>query len=327
MKLKRRSDQERVRQLLARQKVLEEERARVNRKLSQIWQTFNLPPSPKTYGDFLYGLIVREVYSAGLREKGDDRGAEDLREYMPGYNFTNPSLSGYTQDWRVDNFARVAVGHKLSSVLMLTAIPEDIEVRSPWATWVLEIPDGMYPFNFSPEALEEAVEQGKPSLDLSKTPATADTRPSHIRALFCRGPEPVQALLDLGGKYFAFKMSEYPQLIHNFVRGVCLSIDDRKHVQERSWARSETQRRSGEPGYGRSYTLAHPVTIDFRGEVRQLLDNPRKHAHVSQWLVRGHWRNQACGPGMRDRKRTRIDPYWKGPEDARVLLRGYKIKE
>jgi hypothetical protein len=34
-----------------------------------------------------------------------------------------------------------------------------------------------------------------------------------------------------------------------------------------------------------------------------------------RWIVRGHWRLQACGPRQTERKRRWIDPYVKGPED------------
>lgn len=34
-----------------------------------------------------------------------------------------------------------------------------------------------------------------------------------------------------------------------------------------------------------------------------------------QWVVTGHFRNQVCGPGRKDRKLTWIDAYIKGPED------------
>lgn len=33
-----------------------------------------------------------------------------------------------------------------------------------------------------------------------------------------------------------------------------------------------------------------------------------------QWLVRGFWRNQACGPEMKDHRPTWVAPYLKGPE-------------
>lgn len=37
-----------------------------------------------------------------------------------------------------------------------------------------------------------------------------------------------------------------------------------------------------------------------------------------RWLVRGHPRWQACGPGRSERKLIFIQPFWKGPEDAPI---------
>lgn len=37
---------------------------------------------------------------------------------------------------------------------------------------------------------------------------------------------------------------------------------------------------------------------------------------AARFTVRGHWREQPCGPGGKERKRTWIAPYWKGPTDG-----------
>ncbi len=44
-----------------------------------------------------------------------------------------------------------------------------------------------------------------------------------------------------------------------------------------------------------------------------------------QWLVRGHFRNQRCGPKLTNVRRTWVPPYWKGPLDAPVLQRRYDL--
>lgn len=43
-------------------------------------------------------------------------------------------------------------------------------------------------------------------------------------------------------------------------------------------------------------------------------------------LVSGHWRDQACGAGRRDRKRIWIEPFWRGPEYAPVTQKSHKLK-
>lgn len=39
-----------------------------------------------------------------------------------------------------------------------------------------------------------------------------------------------------------------------------------------------------------------------------------------RWVVRGHWRWQACGPGRAERKRIWIAPFVKGPEDKELII-------
>lgn len=45
----------------------------------------------------------------------------------------------------------------------------------------------------------------------------------------------------------------------------------------------------------------------------------------SRFLVRGHWRNQAHGPQLSERRRQWIQPFWKGPTDGPQLDRLYAI--
>ena len=40
-----------------------------------------------------------------------------------------------------------------------------------------------------------------------------------------------------------------------------------------------------------------------------------------RWMVRGHWRDQPCGPGRASRRLTWIDPYIKGPADKPLDIR------
>lgn len=53
---------------------------------------------------------------------------------------------------------------------------------------------------------------------------------------------------------------------------------------------------------------------------------PRTFKIGKRFMVRGHWRNQACGKGMQDRKKLWVQPYLKGPDDAEAWSRVYKVK-
>lgn len=47
----------------------------------------------------------------------------------------------------------------------------------------------------------------------------------------------------------------------------------------------------------------------------------------ARFTVRGHWRNQACGPGHVERRMRWIAPYWKGPSDGIGIQHLYKTDE
>lgn len=47
----------------------------------------------------------------------------------------------------------------------------------------------------------------------------------------------------------------------------------------------------------------------------------------ARFVVRGHWRNQACGPASSERRRQWIRPHWKGPKEGERLARLYEVKE
>ncbi|MCA3265756.1 MAG: hypothetical protein ING19_06770 [Azospirillum sp.] len=47
-------------------------------------------------------------------------------------------------------------------------------------------------------------------------------------------------------------------------------------------------------------------------------DQNRKIA--SRFMVRGHWRNQAHGPGRSERKLVYITPHYRGPDMAQEVL-------
>lgn len=45
-----------------------------------------------------------------------------------------------------------------------------------------------------------------------------------------------------------------------------------------------------------------------------------------RFIVRGHWRNQVCGPFRAERRRIWIAPFWKGPELSKVINKTYVVK-
>lgn len=69
-----------------------------------------------------------------------------------------------------------------------------------------------------------------------------------------------------------------------------------------------------------------PIVVEPGRPATSLVRISQGSASSKRFIVRGHWRNQAHGEGMADRKLIWIQPYWKGPEMADVVGRPYVVR-
>ena len=81
-----------------------------------------------------------------------------------------------------------------------------------------------------------------------------------------------------------------------------------------------------EPAH-RLVIVGQPIKIDCREAVETFIRSGRGSGGKKsglpqvQWIVRGHWRQQAYGVGRLGRKRIWIMPHWAGKADAPILSR------
>jgi hypothetical protein len=86
----------------------------------------------------------------------------------------------------------------------------------------------------------------------------------------------------------------------------------------------------------RNYQIARNIAIDCRPAVAQInkgikaptinAKNARGEIEV-QTLVCGHRKTQRFGKGLSESKRICVLPYWRGPEDAPVIVRPHTIRK
>jgi hypothetical protein len=254
-------------------------------------------------------------------------------------------LIGFGTHWREMAFARLELGHKLAAALMFTDAPES--VQAPWLAWSMLLPDGLFGeveirrvwcLGDRPAVLliklgdhvgilglhvfKEVTEVGaKLPLDPGPyNPERGEKEPATRAAFVAMGEE------------YEEKFRRCIPMLENLVRGACLALSDpsdwRKGDYYGKASGSEIKKASKhkELPVGERYVLGHPVQIDLREEV---LDHVRTGrvgggSPTKLFLVRGHHRQQAHGHGRLQRKTIWIEPHWKGPEDARVLLRPHQ---
>lgn len=251
-----------------------------------------------------------------------DRAVEEILGHLSAAHLSR--FVGWGLKWKDCGYARLACGAKLGAALMLTDAPDS--VQAPWDAWSLMVPDGLIFETFTRKFAESMGQTWKPDAESVRVP---------ILRLWCFGTEPIAALGKHGGKCYPLPSSEatdaestWPELARNYVKGVCLTLDrDVERHRKGDWGPKRDNREPGiAPSPGADYVLGGTVTIDLRDEVTAICSGRTGHRPTVQFLVRGHWRNQATGPRHSERKRIWIEPFWKGPEDARVLLRTHRLE-
>lgn len=158
-----------------------------------------------------------------------------------------------------------------------------------------------------------------------------------IQRVFCLGSEPAFALARTEATKSFVVLSHHGRerppvwwdLLRNLVKGACIVLEGTgPKTPSKGGKWSSSLRGKNGPPEGVQYELGKEVAIDLRQELRRVLGGSREGASPAvQFLVRGHWRNQAHGEGRALRRRQWIEPFWKGPEEARALLRGHAVKD
>lgn len=202
--------------------------------------------------------------------------------------------------WPSGNFARLEVGHRLASMFCFNTVVDrvDAPIRAPWDAWSLVVPNGLL---------------------------------GELARVWVVGIEPVVFLDRLGRHHPIGPVQE--GMVRSLVASSAIALSDpdefRKEKRHSPTARSKG-RKTGAPDLSQAtFLLSAPIEVDFRENVAAALDDERlgrKHASPKvQFIVRGHYKMQTHGEGSQLRKRIWVRPYWKGPEEGKVLLRSYKI--
>lgn len=289
-------------------------------------RTLQMCPDPE-HGDRFFAALQARANANGRGElllamSGDDCLMQDTRSQAL---------------WAKCGFPYVNIeSDEYAASLMTTTVPKDMAsvLREPWPAFRIQIPAGLLMLKeLDGETLEEcqliSVMRDSSSgwtLHLYGSATTLHVTGQDTEHL-C---EEVDGRLDYVGGAFGMDGPDAKsmRLASRLVLAVCLLFDARQN-----WPRPEAKRMGGriaargnkDPSI-RVYKLGRPVSLrcDARPAVR---DYVRGTGSVpsTQCYVCGHWKNQRHGPGGGERKFIRIEPYWRGPEDAPIAVRPHVV--
>ena len=237
--------------------------------------------------------------------------------------------------------------HTHAALLGATSIPDSsvVLLKGPWRAVLVEFPANLIPlagddyvrsvlahrvprtngccwslFTLSERVSAQIIEAPQDAIaawDLTETPPGPPDEPEALVRVKAT-PESVRLL----------------QVCARIVFGALLTLESSPigEGQNRGCSAPQHGRRRGSLPTHRVYTLGQPVAIDCRESIVSyikggaLSQRTQRGPLTLQFLVRGHWRNQAYGTNHSLRRPQWIQPFWKGPEDGAIVVRPRELQ-
>jgi len=271
------------------------------------------------------GLHVQRALSAGVERRVALEDATALLLQAPLHEKAKTTLmmcgvASVGAAWAECGFPMIEPGHKLAASLMATAIPDDEDLIWPWRCFGVSIPPGLLVGSEAPSfviMLRRADTEEAIMLSFGEDTVRWDEEPKLAEH---SNPEFSGKIERLGAFFDSSVSNRMHVLVGRLVVGCCIEVSS---YQPSRPGGSGTSSKRGIPKQW-VIKLGRPVKLDVREQVRSFSRGDGVKPSV-QVLVRGHWKQQPCGPRNTQRKWKQMEPYWRGPEDAPVLVRPTRV--
>lgn len=282
-------------------------------------------------------LDAFDRYIVSLRERGEQGDLWAARRYCDFEVPDTQCTMFLLYSWARHGFRQLCSSHRYAAALMTTSIPPSMlaDLEPPWPCFALDLPSGLltmqgkdgrevplvfaiirrgmwgenrdlvgWSFVLFGENGDEIWGYNRPLEELLK----GDKLPEEARTAFTD----LMTSLD--------ERSEL--LFWRYCVGLILAMQDRSNIKETKSSKSQHNHRLSKEPVCRTYIIGKMPALDCRPAVRQFLSGERPHGPVNvQTLVSGHWKQQPYGPQASLRKTIWLEPYWRGPDDAPILVK------
>lgn len=245
--------------------------------------------------------------------------------------------------WCDNGFPQVTMGHKYCSYLMASTMsPEACDyVKPPWNAFVIEVPNDVL-FLSDSDTKEEHMIRRILVLRLSThskgqahcwgyvafTDSSLTLWRYGVTAAELAVPSEEGMVMGEGSQEFTAVDERLAIVIGRFIISTCLAMSDPTNIKKTGAGHKEYEkgahRTSDEPVL-RTFQIGKPVKLDFREAISRYIKYGAKRMPSVQVLVCGHYKMQPYGPRHSLRKLLWIQPFWRGPEDAPILVRPHEL--
>jgi hypothetical protein len=238
--------------------------------------------------------------------------------------------------WAEGGYPTVEMGHKFAAALLVSNIaPEMLEdMKAPWRSFAINVPDNLIFLWCEKSKARVPVRQILVLQINDQTGCWSFTAYTDTVIVWQYCP-PKDLLVqrwpeDKSQNFEASTMSDLDtyavSLIGRLIVTTCaaMMIHNMSVPTGPGHAAHATARKKGAepPQMPSMYKVGRPIKVDFRDHVRAISSGEKDVSQVSvRTFVKGHIR---YWPHNKE-KIIMIDPYWRGPEDAAILVRPHVI--
>jgi hypothetical protein len=284
---------------------------------------------------------IRDTY----KHPSDNDAAEDYlrgrpvpKEVLGRLSMDHVALWLFTGRWVDQGAPRILLDDQLAASLMATDVGLDSIpfIKPPWRAFMIEVPPGILVHgsrSFQRILVHYATFEGKPRWFYSIRELNENEDPEADMGLFTKATTEEMVLGDWDdNEGMDDQLVRINYLVGRLILSLCLALSDPTTTTLREQKRSKGRGNRFRTPYSvpdtRNFIVGRPITVDCRPAIRDYVEGRnKKTGSISvQVLVRGHWKHQVHGVGRALRKLIHIEPYWKGPEEAKILLRATKVQ-
>jgi hypothetical protein len=235
----------------------------------------------------------------------------------------------------------VRLDPRLAASLIFTEIGSEVDVADPpWPAFRIDVPPGLIPCSRKTDDAHVATVHVARSVTINggiRWDWTLQDSARPLAQLYsCSTADRLESA-PLADDFEAILVAEawrpdaltrrLEAVVVRLMRGVLATMENRTSITRSRSKRKQSRWRLSKAPETIVFVLGRDVrvNIDCTAAVGAFVRGHSRSMPAVQWPVRGHWRNQACGPGLRDRRATWIQPHWKGPENAARLVRGHGV--
>lgn len=217
--------------------------------------------------------------------------------------------------WAESGMQSIEMPHKFAAALMATSYVDTPPL--PWPEFEIQIPFGILVSSKIGSAVSVLVSSDDDGCITTNVLFERGFCPLNLSKRFA---EDVVFADDVGPAEIA-EAERLHLLIRRLVVNTCLHVNERRSGSSTCTIKRDSR---GRP-VPRGFKLGRALDLDCRQHVRDYFSGVKRSSPTTVTLVRGHWRNQACGPRNELRRLMWIEPFYRGPDGAPMLIRPTKI--